>query len=65
MNKIQGIKLAAVTLAAVLALTGCGSAAAATEAVDLNALSVDEITAKAKEEGVMKEPSCFRAPKAQ
>ncbi len=51
MNKIQGIKLAAVTLAAVLALTGCGTAAAATEAVDLNALSVEEITAKAKEEG--------------
>lgn len=51
MNKIQGIKLAAVTLAAVLALTGCGAAAATTQEVDLNALSVEEITAKAKEEG--------------
>lgn len=51
MNKIRGIKLAAIALTAVLALTGCGAAAATTEAVDLNALSVEEITAKAKEEG--------------
>ncbi len=45
------VKTSAVCLAAAVLMTGCGSKTASAEAVDLRTLSLDEIEAKAKEEG--------------
>lgn len=49
--KMKFMKNAAVITTMILLLTGCGSSGNKTAEVDLNALSLDEIVSKAKEEG--------------
>ena len=50
--KKRFVKLTALILASSMLLAGCGSSESTkTETVDLNSMSVEEITAKAKEEG--------------
>ncbi|MFV0412244.1 MAG: ABC transporter substrate-binding protein [Oscillospiraceae bacterium] len=54
MNKTFGVKVLAAALSASLVLlSACGSGGASANTVDLNSLSVDEIVAKAKEEGTI------------
>lgn len=51
MKSLQKVKLLAAGLAAMLLLTACGGTANANANLDLNALSVEELVAKAKEDG--------------
>ncbi len=50
---MKSLKLLGVALVAVSLLSGCSTSEAQEEVVDLNALSLEEITTKAQEEGVI------------